>query len=51
MLFYGIVGLKKNITAALQTEHLELLCHIEIIYFTFFLAELLSSPGVRVEKL
>lgn len=26
---------EKKITAALQTEHLELLCQIEIIYFTF----------------
>lgn len=40
----------KKITAALQTEHLELLCQIVIIYL-HFLAELHSSPGVGAEKL
>lgn len=42
-------GMKK-ITAAVQTEHLELLCQIEIIYL-HFLAELHSSRGVWAEKL
>lgn len=49
ILIYGIVGWKK-ITAAVQTEHLELLCQIEIIYL-HFLAELHSSRGVWAEKL
>lgn len=40
----------KKITAAVHTEHLELLCQIEIIYL-HFLAELRSSRGVWAEKL
>lgn len=40
----------KRVTAALQTEHLELLCQIEMISLRF-LAELCSSPGVWAGKL